>query len=298
MLFSFNCFAACPITTGTIQYTAGNNAPAYINYQTGIGYCEPSENPGGVILDIAACEDSDKLNVGGKYIIGLQLLLEGFEFELPVSATPVSYAIKLYSNLDDLCNGVNGINLNLSYTYATDNPTKMEIFSEISEDLVQINHPYILVELPNFKYNPGNLDPSKNLKVLVGIIDANVICPSCHIAICDSTINIGDISCVDTFSMEFPYSLVNQKDWWSGYAITNKSIYPGQYKIYLYTPTDVYIFNKNIKGLEVSTFSINELMDTTPYSGTCWVRIESDFPMDGICFFGNMIGHSCYLGRR
>ena len=295
LISPLSVYASCTTTSGTIEYATNTAPPAKINYQTGVGYCNPSINPNGVVLDLTKCENVNDIIVGEDYLIAIKIDTEGFEFVIPTAATPVSYAISAYSSYDDLCKHENGINLNIKYSYA-DGETN-NIISEVRNDLVYSNYPYFLIEIPDFTYKSSAIDISDVVLVTVGFVDADSICVTCGNAICKKTYNLGKISCVDSYTVIFPYALVHQDGWWTGIAVTNLTNANGSYKISVFTPTNIYIQNKDIEKYQVDTFLVDDIVNKN-YEGTCWVKIESNFSLDGICFFGDNVGHSCYKGSK
>jgi len=298
---SYACQKACTcqrFSSGSIFYEAAAPPPPKIDIQTGEGYCIPPTNLCGLSLDVTKCSNKDKLIPGNKYRIGLKLWSDGFEFLDPAtSATPVSYSVKMFASEEDLNNGINGIELSVVFTYAH-GPDTQQLISNIDTDLVQAGYSYYLVEVPPFTYDKSEVDPTKHALLSVGVLDGNSICPDCGSVICCNIKDVGKLSCTESFKTIFPYALCGQMDWWTGVAIANLSDVVGTCTVEIVTPTNTYSFQKIVVGGGVYTFTIDELMSNENYKGSCWIKVIGNFPMDGICFFGNNNGFSSYIGRR
>lgn len=295
MLISVFAFADCSIKTGTIKFEPTIDAPAVINYQTGEGYCSLPSNPGGVILDFTKCDNVADLVPGGNYIIVQKILTDGFKFVVPSEeATPISFAVKAFTSMDDLCADNSGVTVNLTYTIVNDNIVR----SEISNEFILSLHPYLLVEFPNFTYTKDDVvDDAAYAEV--GIINADAVCVTCEAAICKSTVKLGDISCLTKYSLLFPYCLCGDPAWWSGIAITNLTNEKGSMDITVYVDGKAYTTTYDVSANAVFTILVDDLVNTVVIDNTeCYVKVNSNFEMDGVGIYGNSQGHSAYLARK
>jgi len=296
LFVSVNAYSICVPTSGKIVYNNSADAPAQINYQTGVGYCTASTNPGGVVLDLSKCDNVSKLDPTKDYIMKLNVDTNGFNFITPiVDATNISFSVTAFPSMDNLCNSINGTEVTMEGFLYNDNLT---ILTKPSDDFILVARPFLLVYIPEFTYDKTKVNGS-SLKVSVGIYDASVVCLTCGDAICEDSFNIGDMSCTDLYTMLFPYCVINSNEWWTGIAIANLSTYDGVISINVYAPSDIFTFTKIVKGNSVYAFSVDDLLSKSDVdSDTCYVIIKSNSEIDGICIYGNPDGHSAYMGRK
>jgi len=297
VVFVFMCaivHADCNITNGNITYSPNVNAPSIINYQTGEGYCLPSVNPGGVVIDLTKCDRVNDLIPGEDYVIVQEIKTEGFAFLNPAEdATNISIAVKAFISESDLCDDVNGIEIELDCDLVSG-----RLVSEISDEFILVARPFILVEIPSVSYNKETVN-GDNLSVSVGFNDANVICITCEQSICKSTFDIGKLSCLDSYSLLFPYGVCNQDDWWTGIVVTNLTSENGSMDVIIYVDGFKYKTVMTVQSNSVKTMNIDELLSDAPIDGTtCYVEVNSNFEMDGVGIYGNSIGHSAFLARK
>jgi len=293
ILMSSIVFAECNPTVGSITYEPLIDAPAIINYQTGEGYCSPSENVGGVILNLSACND---LIISEEYILLISIDTIGFSYvELANDATNISIAIKAYSTMDSLCNDIDGIDIETygNFTGGYDN------ISAKSSDFIVDLHPYLLISIPSITYDKELVDGTP-LIVSVSVVDTNAVCITCDsFTLYSDTFIIGTMSCFDSYVLTFPYSIYNSDDWWGGIVITNLISNINTISITLYTENDVFSFIKYIDSNKSLVFTIDSLLENENITGTiCYMTVVSNSDIDGIAIFGNSNGYCAYTARK
>jgi len=296
VFMSINVFANCTPTQGKIIYGPGETVPVEINYQTGVGYCTPSVNTGGVIVDLSKCDNVNDLVPGSNYVLMLSMKTEGFTFLNPAAAaTETEIAVKAFSSMDNLCAGTNANDITLTAMFNDDGS---RIISNASNQFILVAHPYLLVTIPSFVYDNTEVDGSDPV-IEIDIIDANVICITCNAAICSSIFDLGSMSCDDTYSLLFPYGVCNDTEWWTGIALTNLTNHSGIANITVYIGGKQINIAKTIKGNFIYSFSVDEILEDIDVVGnTCYIEVKSNFNMDGVCIYGNSLGQSAYKARK
>jgi len=281
-----------PPVQGSIIYGPAITPPAEINYQTGAGYCMPSENIGGVVFDINKCDKRDELVQGNDYILMLKIKTEGFDYLLcPVDATNTTIAVKAYESIHDLCNDEDAIEIELDATC-----NKNRILSNSTDTLILDSHPYLLINIPSMVYDKNIVDGS-DLIVSIGIIDAGSICIACESAICAKEYNLGKMSCYG--SLVFPYGIYSDSQWWTGIVVSNLSDHVGIAKFTIVANGEKFDSLQSIEGNSVLAITVDQLLGNHELDGNrCYVIVHSNFEMDGICIYGNPDGHSAYIARK
>jgi len=286
--FSITVFG-CDEIPGIVDY----NDNVIVNYQTGDGFCKKPENPNGAIFDITKCDNVTNIIEGNEYKLGLKIQNPGFYFYNAEDG--IESQITAYKSISDLCNDKNGIVVDI--VYYKFNKTANEIQTDVMTNLVHSGYPVFLVKIPEFTYNKSDINSDdRYLLINIAIINPNTICSTCDTAICRTVKEIGSIECKKSYTTVFPYCVIGIDEYWSGIAITNSYDKIVKYILNVYTPENIYTYERSLTPYEVDSFVLSNIMYNVNYSGNCWVEIKSSELLNGVCFFGNRINQSCYIG--
>jgi len=154
------------------------------------------------------------------------------------------------------------------------------------------------IDLPNMVKNIAEVNPNDTLRVRVDILydEEQGLCDEpLVICTCDETLGVFGS---DSRSMYFPYVLINNDAWWTGIVVTNMDtdatpIANMEATFTLYDSTGKkFTYEKKAGDFasSVDVFLLDSVLsefDGTPKTGPGWLKVQTNFSVDGYEFLSD-----------
>jgi hypothetical protein len=299
----------------------GEDTCDYFDFETRNGYCdEGTEDDCRVIFDICECEDVTEVFASGR----MTILTEGVYWtNVSDGADPGEVAFDMYANKDSACDAAfqtksfgavsyfldedgddEGIpNDEVSGNCSVPDDQKVVMLSSESGSGYPITatdetdklHQW-WIDIPSMVYDLDEITRGDVVSVKIELLNEVIggICAEC-VSICECTVDIGIMCCEEeevSYSMYFPYVITQNATWFTGIVVTNLSSAVDIADMEAtFTLTDstgsTFTNTKTDFDAKVWAFSLDAELPNfsgTPAVGAAWLKVETNFSVDGYQF--------------
>jgi len=277
-----------------------------------------------VIFDICECEDVTEVFASGQTIgVRMTILTEGVYWTYVSDGLEGAVAFDMYANKDSACDAAPQSRSfgEVSYFLDEDGDDEGTPNDQVTNDcsvpddqkVVMLSSGsgsgYLItgddesaklhqwwIDIPSMVYDLDEITSNDVVSVKIELLNEVIggICAEC-VSICECTVDVGILCCEGvevSYSMYFPYVVTQNNTWGTGIVVTNLSsavdiadmeatftLTDSTGSTFTYTKTD---FDAKVWAFMLDTELPN--FSGTPAVGSAWLKVETNFSVDGYQF--------------